>query len=132
MPVTTDVGRAPFLVRGPLDAGQGEILVEIQVNTGSDLGRTAAFIEGVVTVMRAALGRFDHRVTRIEVHLTDENGSVERGNRDTRCMMEARPAGLAPIAVIHCADSPEKALIGAAETMERTLRRTLGNREGRR
>ncbi len=103
--------------------------MEIQVSIGSDLAGTAAFIERVETIVQAALGRFEHRVTHIGVHLTDENGRLKGGSDDKRCVMEARPAGLAPIGVIHSADSPEQALAGAAAKMERTLRRTLGRRE---
>ncbi len=113
-------------------AAQGEMLVEIHVNAGSDFGDTPGLIAGIETIVRAALGRFEHRLTRIEVHLTDENGSLKGGARDKRCVIEARPAGLDPIAVTHTADSPGSALAGAAATMERTLRRTLSKREDRR
>ena len=58
-------------------AAQGEMLVEIHVNAGSDSGDTPGLIAGIETIVRAALGRFEHRLTRIEVHLTDENGSLK-------------------------------------------------------
>ena len=45
-----------------------------------------------------ALGRFSERITRVEVHLGDVNGS-KGGADDKRVMMEARPAGMDPIAV---------------------------------
>ena len=43
------------------------------------------------------LSPFAERLTRVEVHLRDEN--AQKGGRDTRCTMEARPRGLDPLAV---------------------------------
>src|SRR5690606_31476418 len=100
---------------------------EMQVNLRTDnhidghqeLARKA---EQIVT---ASLERFGQRITRVEVHLSDENSHKERGD-DKRCNMEARAAGRPPVAVHHVADTLEHAIIGAAEKLERLLESSLG------
>ena len=72
-----------------------------------------------------ALERFGEQITRVEVHLNDENGP-KGGDNDMRCMMEARLSGHQPIAVTHHAGSLDDAIAGAAEKLERSLDHTLG------
>lgn len=99
--------------------------MQIQLNTDNhitgseDLG---VHLEGKV---RAALDRFANRITRIEVHLNDLNGSKSAGD-DKRCTMEARIAGRQPLSVSH--DAPEVALAidGAAAKMNRALESVFG------
>ena len=79
-------------------------------------------IEGVVL---GTLGRFRDRVTRVEVHLSDLN-SQKIGERDKRCLMEARVGGLKPLAVSHEAPTLTEAIHAAASKLERALDRTLG------
>jgi ribosomal subunit interface protein len=88
---------------------------------GSD--KLRVFVEGVVADV---LGRFEDRVTRVEVHLADENSRAKSGENDMRCTMEARVSGLKPIAVSEQAASLDQAINAAADTLEKTLNRTLG------
>ena len=50
------------------------------------------------------MAHLSDRITRIEVHLSDEN-SLKGGDHDKRCMLEARIAGMQPLAVTHLAES---------------------------
>lgn len=70
------------------------------------------------------LARFDEIVTRIEVHISDENGNKSTPN-DKKCVIEARVEKKQPIAVTATADSPEKAFYEALEKMQRVLDTTL-------
>lgn len=79
-------------------------------------------VEGIVG---GTLERFQDRLTRVEVHLSDVNGPKSNGD-DKRCVLEARPASHQPIAVTHLAATIEAAVEGAAERMEKTLGRTFG------
>jgi len=79
-------------------------------------------IEGVV---EGALERFSERITRVQVHLSDLN-SHKMGDRDKRCLMEARVAGLKPIAVSHEAPTLSEAIHAAADKLERALEHVLG------
>lgn len=80
-------------------------------------------IEGVVA---GGLGRFGDRVTRVEVFLSDEGSGTKPGGGDKRCVMEARLAGLRPIAVTHRKGTIHQAIEGAMDKLEKTLDRTLG------
>mgnify|MGYP006172692853 CR=1 FL=1 len=55
-----------------------------------------------------ALARVSSRLTRVEVHLADENAG-KGGADDKRCMIEARPAGQSPVAVTNHAATLEEA-----------------------
>ena len=74
------------------------------------------------------LARFAPRVTRVEVHLSDVNGS-RRTDADKRCTMEAHVAGLGPVAVHDLAASLDIAVEGALEKLWRALDHHLGKLE---
>ena len=100
--------------------------MQIQVNTNNHVEGTAELTRHVESVVEAALGRFNDRITRVEVHLGDENSSGKSGDSDKRCAIEARLAGLQPIAVTDHGSTLDEALGGAADKLEKVLDRTLG------
>ncbi len=79
----------------------------------------------VETVMEGTVGRFADQITRVEVHLSDENRQ-KGGGDDTRGLLEARLAGLQPIVVSHRAATLPQAIDGAAKKLVRALESTLG------
>jgi ribosome-associated translation inhibitor RaiA len=99
--------------------------MQIQINTDSHIEGREELLRTVETEVEGTLGRFARQITRVEVHLNDEN-SHKGGTNDKRCMMEARLAGMQPIAVTHHAATIEEAVDGAAGKLARTLDRTLG------
>ena len=99
--------------------------MKIQVNTGNHVEGGEELTRQVEGVVEGALGRFSDRITRVEVHLTDQNGNQKSGDNDKKCVMEARLAGMQPIAVSAEGSSLEQALGGAADKLEKTLKRTL-------
>ena len=99
--------------------------MQIQVNTDHHIAGTEELTQRVEEVVMGTLGHFGDRITRVEVHVNDVN-SHKLGDRDKRCMMEARVSGLRPIAVSHQAPTLPEAINGAAEKLERTLGRRLG------
>lgn len=99
--------------------------MQIQVNTDDNVsGRTEVALK-VEAQINDTLDRFRDRITRVEVHLSDEN-SGKAGDNDKRCLMEARLAGRKTIAVTHSAGSLDEAFSGAADKMKRSLEHTLG------
>jgi Sigma 54 modulation protein / S30EA ribosomal protein len=76
--------------------------------------------------VRGALDHFSNRITRVEVHLSDQNSDKKPGTADMRCLLEARLAGLQPIAVSHQATTLEQAIEGAAEKLKHSLDTVLG------
>jgi hypothetical protein len=77
----------------------------------------------VVSGYEAVSGRLS--LTRIEVHISDENAG-KSGQRDKRCMMEARPANQKPVAVTHEAGSVDEACAGAAKKLSNLLETHFG------
>ncbi len=65
----------------------------IQVNTDHTTHGSVNLTHVVETLIEDKLDRFADRVTRVEVHLDDENGSHKTGGHDKRCMIEVRMAG---------------------------------------
>lgn len=94
--------------------------MQIQVNTDDNVeGRAlAAWVEGVV---QEDLAVFDDWLTRVEVHIGDEN-ATKGGAADKRCMMEGRVRGRQPLAVTEHAATVEQAVRGAASKLARALR----------
>lgn len=97
----------------------------IQVNTDNHTEGSEELTRRVEAVIHSALGRFGDRLTRVEVHLTDQNSSHRSGDQDKRCKMEARLAGLQPITVSAEGSTLEQAFDGAADNLEKLLKRTL-------
>jgi len=100
--------------------------MQIQINTDNHVAGGEKLTRQVEAVVEGALGRFSDRITRVEVHLSDENSSSKSGDHDKRCVMEARLADLQPITVSDQGATLEQALDGAADKLEKTLKRTLG------
>ena len=103
--------------------------MQILVKTDDHTDGSADLTGQVEAVVERALSRFGDRITRVEVHLADDNSRQKFGDNDKRCVMEVRLAGIPPIAVSHTGSSLEQALDGAADTLEKTLKRTLGRRD---
>jgi hypothetical protein len=96
----------------------------IQFNADKNIAsneRTANYLNSMIL---DSLDRFSDNITRIQVHLSDENSSKTGGN-DKRCMLEARLEGLKPIVVTNFADTVEKSVSGAIDKLVGTLDKTL-------
>jgi len=102
--------------------------MQIQLNTGHNIPAHEALTSQVKDTVSGALNRFREHITRVEVHLSDENGN-KSGLNDKRCMMEARLEGRQPIAVTHQAASQDEAIDGAADKLTRLIAHTLARAE---
>jgi ribosomal subunit interface protein len=99
--------------------------MQILVHTDNHIRGGENLEKLVESAIDNTLSRFGNRITRVEVHLSDESSAAKGGGVDMRCRMEARPAGLQPIAVSHSSDSLQKSIDAAAEKLEKTLDKTL-------
>ena len=99
--------------------------MNIQLNTDVHIDGTEALAAQVGATVEQALARFEEHVTRVEVHLSDENGD-KNGQQDQRCMLEARLEGRQPLVATHHAATLEQAVHGAAKKLARLLDTTLG------
>lgn len=105
--------------------------MQIQVNTDNNIDGGDGLAEHVTAVVEKALKKVGDRVTRVEVHISDENAK-KSGPDDKRCTMEARLERHQPTAVTHHAPTVNLAVDGAADKLERALSNVLGKiRDGR-
>lgn len=100
--------------------------MKIQVNTDNHIKGREALIAEAETTVESSLKHFQSQITRVEVHLSDENSSQKGGGNDKRCLIEARIEGRQPVAVTHLSDSLSQAMAGAAQKMKASLSSTLG------
>lgn len=95
----------------------------IQINTDNNIENSARLKAYFAEELEKSLHRFEDKVTRIEVHFTDENGD-KFGLNDKRCVIEARPENMQPIAVTEHSDTIEKAFSGALDKIKKVLTTT--------
>ena len=100
--------------------------MQIQINTGHNIEVHEALAAEVSGIVESALSRFSDHITRVEVHLSDENSDKKVGHDAMRCMLEARIEGRQPIAVTHHAATLDEAVDGAADKLHRLIESTLG------
>ena len=94
--------------------------MQIHLNTDHNIDgrqRVAEYVNGVV---KHAVAHFERQVTRVEVHLSDDNGA-KSGPDDKRCVMEARVASMPPVIVTHRGANVDEAIHGAAAKLKRSL-----------
>jgi len=71
-------------------------MMTIQVNTDNHIDGKEDFASYIKDLFNEKLKRFDSHVTRIEVHLSDENAG-KGGSDDKKCNIEARIESHDPI-----------------------------------
>ncbi|SFJ05624.1 HPF/RaiA family ribosome-associated protein [Nitrosomonas sp. Nm34] len=99
--------------------------MKIQVNTDDNIQGSDVLNAQVEEVIESNLRHFRDQVTRVEVHLSDEN-SQKGGARDKRCLMEVRLEGRQPVAVTHQAGTVNEAINGAARKLKASLDSIIG------
>jgi len=99
--------------------------MQIQINTGHNIEVHESLAAKISGVVESALSRFSDHITRVEVHLSDENSDKKVGHDAMRCVMEARIEGRQPIAVSHQAETLDQAFDGAADKLTRLIKHTL-------
>jgi ribosome-associated translation inhibitor RaiA len=97
----------------------------IHVNTDAHIQGTEAMIKKTESQIMHHIARFESRLTRVEVHISDEN-SDKKGGLAMKCVLEARMANHQPIAVSHKAETVDLAVDGAAEKLNHALTSVVG------
>jgi ribosome-associated translation inhibitor RaiA len=99
--------------------------MKIQINTDHNITDREGLARQAEATVESTLGHLAEHITRVEVHLSDENGK-KAGSHDKRCLMEARLEGHQPIAVTHESETIDEAIDGAADKLKRSLDHILG------
>ncbi len=105
--------------------------MQIQVHSDNHIEGSARLADWVSASVAGKLDRYDDELTRVVVHLNDENGD-KAGAHDKRCQIEARPKGLQPISVTHKAESLELAIDGAVDKLSNALAHQFGKLRSKR
>ncbi len=97
----------------------------IQFNTANNVNGTETLNARLSAVIAEKLNRFSDQITRVEAHLSDNNGQKE-GLNDKQCVLEARLEGLQPIAVTNVANNYDDAVTGATTKLKSALDSAIG------
>lgn len=99
--------------------------MKIQFNTDNNVDGNLQVTNPMEAQITNKLARYSPHITRIEVHLTDVDGS-KNGVQTKRCLMEARIKDRQPTIVTSQADTEEQALNAAIDKMRASLETILG------
>jgi len=102
--------------------------MKIQFNTDKTINGDEKHEQYFTDIIAEELDRFESHITRIEVHLSDENGN-KSGNSNMRCLLEARIEKRQPIVVSSQADTIESALSTAINKLKTSLDTILGRKQ---
>jgi ribosome-associated translation inhibitor RaiA len=100
-------------------------IMHIEVNTDNNIEGSARMTAYFTETLEEALRRFEEQISRVQVHLSDENGQ-KQGSDDKRCLLEARLKGLKPVVVSHQAENIDIAVSGAIDKLIKSLDNTIG------
>lgn len=104
--------------------------MQIQVHTDRNVHVSDGVVRRIEAELESALSHFSDQITRVEVHLGDENAG-KTGGADKRCMIQARPAGKQPVAVTHHAASVGEACSGAVHKLAALIESGYGRSDTR-
>ena len=96
----------------------------VEVNTDKNIKNSERLIEYCKSMVEAELDRFAEQITRVEIHLSDENGE-KGGDDDKRCLIEAKLKGKSPVAVKNTAASVDDAISGAIDKITKVLETSI-------
>lgn len=99
--------------------------MKIQFNNSKNMTGIEELRASLTALISEELKRFRRKISRLEVHLSDEDG-LKNGLNDKRCMIEARLEGRQPIAVTNHANTHEQAVIGAIDKLRNSLETIIG------
>ncbi|MPV86573.1 HPF/RaiA family ribosome-associated protein [Ostreibacterium oceani] len=99
--------------------------MQIQLNTDKNIEGTQGLEAFVAEEINQGLKHYAHRITRVEVHLSDQNAD-KGGNDDMQCKIEARIEGVQPVLVTSKSSTKEIALTESIDKMKSALSSIVG------
>ncbi len=100
--------------------------MKIQIHSDRNITMHAKLSTLLESEVQRILNRYEHQLTRIEVHLTNETGDKRAIHPGQRCLIEARPRHYHSLTATNDATDLEAAVAGAAAKMQRLLDTTFG------
>jgi hypothetical protein len=99
--------------------------MKIQFNTDKTINGDEKNQHYFISLIDEELKRYQPHITRVEVHLSDQNG-IKEGVNNILCLLEARLEGRQPMAVSHQDDTVELAVSGGLEKLKNALETIVG------
>jgi ribosomal subunit interface protein len=103
--------------------------MQVIVNSDHNITSDESLKARVEAILADSIERFAERITRVEAFLSDSNSSTKHGERDKRCILEARVAGAQAVVASNDASTVLEAIEGAAGKLERALERAFGKQD---
>jgi len=100
--------------------------MQVQIQTDNHIDGTDAMVQWASSTITTALARFSGQISRVEAHLSDENGGKKNKEDSLQCTLEVRLEGHQPLVLKHQASNLNQAIEGAAEKMGRLIDSTVG------
>jgi ribosomal subunit interface protein len=97
----------------------------IQLNSDKNIQGSEKLETFISQKINRSLKRFTSKITRIEVHLSDQNAG-KSGSDDMQCRIETRIKDLQPVTVTARSSTKEKALSEAIDKMKAALESAIG------
>ncbi len=99
--------------------------MQIQINSDKNIEITKETKDDLKSKVEKKLNRFDNLISRVEVHLSDEN-SDKSGLNDKKCLMEARLINRQPIIVTDHSESVGKSFVSCLNKLRRKVGSIVG------
>lgn len=99
--------------------------MKVQLNTDKNIEGTERLEAYVTQQVEEALKHFSDHITRVEVHLSDQNAN-KGGADDIQCKIEARLEKLKPVTVVSKSETTGKALEEATKKIKASLTTIMG------
>lgn len=96
----------------------------VDVNTDKNIKNSERLIEYCKSMVEAELDRFAEHITRVEIHLSDENGE-KGGDDDKRCLIETKLKGKSPVVAKNTASNIDDAISGAIDKLTKVLETSI-------
>lgn len=94
--------------------------MKVQLNTDRNIEGNENLEFFVNEKIESKLGRFKNDITRVEVHLSDQNGE-KFGKDDTHCRIEVRLINHNPVTVLEKSKNLNSSINGAVDKMKNLL-----------
>jgi ribosome-associated translation inhibitor RaiA len=100
----------------------------IQLNADRNITLDEGLNQRAKEIITSAMERYTEHVTRVEAHLSDQNSDKKSSGAEMRCLLEARLAGMQPIAASDQAETLDQAISGAATNLVNAIETVRGRR----
>jgi ribosome-associated translation inhibitor RaiA len=98
--------------------------MKILITTDNHIVMKRERSQAVESEIDGAIERFERQLSRLEVHLSDQNAD-KGGDREIKCVIDAHIDGMKTVTATEYAATVDEAITGATEEMKRLLESTF-------